>query len=367
MQIDFHHAITYILARIAGFAHPDAEVVAHSAQYVDDATCAGSIRFKNHGPFHRIASAHPYDPREAERLLDVLGNLNNASNVETWSIFHFLPGNGGAVAGEGNGFTMIQRFKCMPDSPLATAMCKASIDANGRANSLHRLGITAHVYADTFAHKHFVGMKHPINLIRNISANGAHLHAVVRNAVSHLVGALPLGHGPALTCPDMPFLSWSFIASDGAEDNRDNTLNFIHACDRLVAFFGYYLGNGHAVISPHDRGVLLTGFHSIQHEEGRDRHKEWMALLGRGVFSFGALSEEELSDLAYVAKGQGSWKQKALGTTKVDDEDGPFTWAPSFETSDWKLFHEALMEHKEDVLTRIFLDFGLNVEEVSRS
>ena len=31
MQIDFHHAVTYVLARLAGFDHADAEIVAYSA------------------------------------------------------------------------------------------------------------------------------------------------------------------------------------------------------------------------------------------------------------------------------------------------------------------------------------------------
>jgi hypothetical protein len=38
MQIDFHHAVTYLCARMAGFAAAEAEIIAYSAQYVDDAT-----------------------------------------------------------------------------------------------------------------------------------------------------------------------------------------------------------------------------------------------------------------------------------------------------------------------------------------
>lgn len=41
MQIDFHHATTYVLARLAGFEHPEANIIAYSAQYVDDATNSG--------------------------------------------------------------------------------------------------------------------------------------------------------------------------------------------------------------------------------------------------------------------------------------------------------------------------------------
>jgi len=37
MQIDFHHAVTYVVARCAGFPHDDAAVIAYAAQDVDDA------------------------------------------------------------------------------------------------------------------------------------------------------------------------------------------------------------------------------------------------------------------------------------------------------------------------------------------
>jgi len=45
MQIDFHHAVTYVVARLAGFGHREAEVVAYCAQYVDDARNTGEIIF----------------------------------------------------------------------------------------------------------------------------------------------------------------------------------------------------------------------------------------------------------------------------------------------------------------------------------
>ena len=47
MQIDFHHGVTYTVARLAGFAHRDAETIAYCSQYVDDATNSGATRFDN--------------------------------------------------------------------------------------------------------------------------------------------------------------------------------------------------------------------------------------------------------------------------------------------------------------------------------
>ncbi len=45
MDIDAHHAGTYVVARLAGISHREAEIIAHAAQYVDDATNEGVIHF----------------------------------------------------------------------------------------------------------------------------------------------------------------------------------------------------------------------------------------------------------------------------------------------------------------------------------
>ena len=82
MQIDFHHAATYAIARIAGFEPQDAEVVAHASQYVDDSTTSGFIHFENGMRFRRDATAHP--------MLDA-GNLDNDVAALSWLPFHFLP------------------------------------------------------------------------------------------------------------------------------------------------------------------------------------------------------------------------------------------------------------------------------------
>ena len=86
MQLDFHHAVTYVTARIAGFGHEEADIIAYSSQFVDDAVSSGVVCFDNKAMYSRISSAHKaIDPR----------NLDNAENHLIWLPFHFLPGNGG--------------------------------------------------------------------------------------------------------------------------------------------------------------------------------------------------------------------------------------------------------------------------------
>jgi len=91
MQIDFHHAVTYVVARLAGFGHREADVVAYCAQYVDDAINDGEIIFDSGAMYSRICSAHKgLDYRH----FDVLASRR------VWVPFHFLPANGGKKAGE---------------------------------------------------------------------------------------------------------------------------------------------------------------------------------------------------------------------------------------------------------------------------
>src|SRR5512143_3554089 len=113
MQIDFHHAVTYVAARLAGFDHSDADIIAWSAQYVDDATEEGHIAFVNREMYYHIASAH--------RMLDYR-NLDELANHRAWIPFHFLPGNEGLPAGEGGGIDFTHRVICRPNSFVARDM-----------------------------------------------------------------------------------------------------------------------------------------------------------------------------------------------------------------------------------------------------
>src|SRR5690242_10298730 len=154
MQTDFHHAATYALARLAGFDDREAGIIGYSAQYVDDATNSGEIAFDNGARYSRISSAH--------KTLDYR-NFKALENARVWVPFHFLPGNGGAPAGTDPDGTFIRKLVCRPNSPVALDMLARAMSAHTEPSALHRLGITMHVYADTWAHQGFAGVSHEIN------------------------------------------------------------------------------------------------------------------------------------------------------------------------------------------------------------
>jgi hypothetical protein len=351
VQIDFHHGATYVIARLAGFDHLDAEVVAYAAQYVDDATNGGLIAFDNGAMYKRMSSAH--------RTLDYR-NFRELANHRVWIPFHFLPGNGGLPAGQEPPGKFIEKLICVPDSPVARDMVALTIAARGAASGLHRLGIAMHVYADTWAHQGFAGVNHRVNAAHDlVGADGEPDHDLLSRLMNRFVsGALPLGHGAVLSNPDKPWLVWGYTNGRGDVIARDNPTDFMLAADAMCrAMRRYRVGDADADVPgllPRDRGVMNEMIRGIEDDDGDARHMQWLEAIAGGAFSFGRGAP------LYVDKGEGSWKCDALGTTEEHDlDDAVFPYTPEFMRSHWKMFHDALQEHRFDVLHHVLPRYGI--------
>lgn len=367
MQIDFHYAVTYVTARLADFSPEDAGIIAYSAQYVDDAVNSGAILFRNKAMYSRISSAH--------KTLDYR-NFKELANHLTWIPFHFLPGNGGQKAGDNPDGGFVNKLVCKPDSHVAKDMVASCIATRDKRYGLHRLGITMHVLADTFAHQGFAGINHKINeveilkednkkpdgLIGRIADYFGDLFDKVANTV--VSEALPLGHGPALTCPDMPFLKWTYKNGHGTEIDRDNTSIFMDAVHALHKAMVCFKRNDpdHSLlddekISDQDIANIRKNFETFTDEEGEDRNEKWIESIANGDFTFAGQGEE---NLVYAPKGMGSWKHLALDTKKeIETKDERYRFTPDFMTSDWKNFHDALQVHRLEVIRNILPKYGI--------
>jgi len=226
MQIDGHHTMTYVAARLAGYGKRQANIIAYSAQYVDDATNAGTIHFKNGAMYSRIASAH--------KMLDYR-NSDGLANHEVWIPFHFLPGNGGMKAGNDTGDRFIRKLICFPNSHVAKDMLRACALDLKKPYALHRIGITMHVYADTFAHQGFAGVNHEVNEVKHLTSTNPDMDQSFfdKMASYFLSESFPLGHGAALSYPDQPYLKWNYTNGPGDEVYRDNSKIFKEAVDMM--------------------------------------------------------------------------------------------------------------------------------------
>ncbi len=354
MQIDGHHALTYIAARFAGFPQADAATIAYAAQYVDDATNAGVIKFDNGAMYSRVSSAH--------KMLDYR-NSDALANHHVWIPFHFLPGNGNKPAGANPDGSFIRKLICYPDSAVARDMLKVCVADHDKPYGLHRLGITMHVYADTFAHQGFAGVNHKVNEAKLLNSNDKKLEKSFFGKIANFFvsEAFPLGHGAALSHPDRPYLIWEY--RNGLEEHvsRNNPEIFITAIDKMCRAMQCYRARDLEVnleamsgLPSEDRDKILELINAFTDDSGDERHHRWLQEIGNGSFSFGA------EHIAYTAKGDGSWKHQAIGQlAAVDKEEDIFKYQPEFLSSDWKLFHDALQAHRLDILHDVLPKYGI--------
>jgi hypothetical protein len=352
MQIDFHHAVTYVIARLSGFSHPKANIIAYCAQYVDDATNAGEIRFDNGAMYNRISSAH--------KMLDYR-NSKALKNRQVWIPFHFLPGNGGLPAGQAPRGGFHKRLICRPNSRVAQDMVRVCIDDKDKPYGLHRLGITMHVFADTWAHQGFAGVNHKVNEASNIKSQDGKADARLAERLVNffLSEAFPLGHGAVLSYPDRPYLSWKYKNGMGERVKRDNPTDFLNAAGQMCrAMQCWRIGEPDAQVDglpEGDKKKIGTLLRTIKKDDGDERHEIWLKKIEEGHFSF------RPAKLTYIPKGKKSWKYKALGTKEwVDDFDEEFLYKDSFLTSNWKRFHDALQAHRFDLIHDILPKYGIS-------
>lgn len=425
MQIDFHHTVTYVIARAAEFNHQEAEIIAYSAQYVDDATNSGLVQFylgsidkPKLGPtYTRVSSAH--------KMLDYRNN-NELANSNVWLPFHFLPSNDEYqqentwTAGE----PFLPRLICRPNSPIAQLMVKNCIKSLGEQEvadlqsvsyrkALSRLGISMHVYADTWAHQDFAGVAHQFNELSDIKSSG---HGLDDNRVRNIGsgwwtklkskatgGVMPLGHGPALTYPDLPFLTWKYQRPEQWRcysrslqfDNegyvtRNNIEVFIEAAQHMyTAMCAFRQADSSVDLNQPqkmpDEYTQKIKVAFLEHTSTRasERHDEWEKKINGGYFPF-----EMKGDALHYDSEEKQWKSEILKGERVSNLGAPLNtaWNASkkflsgvlpeviqleysvayqypennaFLSSQWKLFHDALMEHRYSVCHDIFPEFNI--------
>ncbi len=268
MQLDMHYYGTYAMARAAGIKQDAAKIIATSAQFVDDNVAGNALEFKDGARIDCEATAHH---------LATLKNLYAKDQRRVWVPFHFLPGN------IGDNYT--ERLKCRKNSDPAQEMVKHHLGLSNRRFACELMGIAAHVYADTFSHDGFSGVSSRGNYIDSSSINvdvnddldpaiktyitdkakeffknesdSCKLPNIIEKEVKgfwlKLVNISAetvsggLGHGPAATYPDRPYLVWQFeYERDDAEakgriSTRNNKETFLEGCRALHGMFEKFI------------------------------------------------------------------------------------------------------------------------------
>jgi len=262
MQVDMHFYGTYALARAAGIKSEAAYLIAYASQFVDDAITDTTTIIDGEVCVRPIMTSHkPLDYQ----------NARDGDQWNVWVPFHFLPGNEPADG------PFVQRMLCRKNSEVAQRVVLHALDENNASHWPYLIGIAAHVYADTFAHYGFVGFEHECNKVKaeTIKTDTRHSPGIVKyirakaedwktKIASGFAEIIPVGHGAVGTYPDRPYLKWTYEYEKNKfikSDRRDNTANYMEACECLYYFFNEYCKK-----NPNERDPAgPRGWDSISH------------------------------------------------------------------------------------------------------
>ena len=357
MNIDFHYGVIYVIARLAGLEKPEAETVAHACQYVDDATVSGVLQFAGGESYDRFASAH--------KMFDYK-NVEDSDDKRVWAPFHFLPG--------GQGDTLEEKSVCRPDSVIAQEMVQHAIKGRDAENALHRLGITLHVYVDTWAHQNFTGTISDHNVVKSLrsedhgpgiwEASLKHFLEVAKDAAtSELLDHVSrLGHGAAIHFPDLPWAKWTYVNGHGQTIARDNLPDFMKAADMAYrAIEGFRRGNIEYTTEPGLPAEVQAALQSLLASSRSEDPVKRLDFFAQAVVA-GKIPGIDEPIPTYVAKGPGSWKHAATDIIdEVADGDTKPVWSDRFEQSDYRKFHDAIKQHRFVVTQEILPQHGVRL------
>jgi len=348
MDIEFHYYMTYLVAARAGFTPPEAEVIAHSAQSVDDNHIKYKVTGAPKGDYFNYISQTMDILRPTQQLLRI------------YPIFHFIPGDPDAPTarrkdGRRDGWVTT------PNSRLAGKM----IDSALGSKNLYRIGVSAHGFVDTWAHQNFVGRRDAYN---DLPGSG-------------IKQLLNVGHGSAGHQPDQPALVWADPRL--VDDVVDNRARFLDAAEHLFRKMALHLDPSLTEAALAAEVAQLRA--DLDADIGPpDHHGDKLMKAARiaryraraGSEPYGGRALDDYLEYAWfnaaVNEEVGHFRQKiddVLGMLAdyVDQTEAfECSWKTpeTFDRTDWYRFVEAVKAHQNacwDILVRENLD-GLDAE-----
>jgi len=259
MDIDFHFGTIYILSRWADFSSDTAKTLATTSQFVDDNLPNNPLTRK-----YRHSGHAPLD-----NLIDLV------NDDKVWIPFHFLP----SLDGSGD-----ERLICQKNSSLAQELASFMTSITNLDNlNLFRLGISLHVYADTWAHRKFSGFITSTNRVNNPNII-LPIQADWEKAEDEFIHNLPpLGHVKAIHWPDRPYAYWQCSAFP---DGRKNWEEFLEAAQSIYNILAKINNCEDLNLSQNQENLLLDSFQNITDENYTNRNNEWINRITTGFFEF---------------------------------------------------------------------------------
>jgi len=345
MQLDFHFYAIYALARCAGFSPESAQTAAYSSQHTDDAKYEHALEFENGGRFQQVLTAHQFlDP----------GTFSKTTCYRIWVPFHFLPGNSGTEFSD--------RMLTRPGSPIAQKMIEGLLGSAAKPFALHRLGITLHVYADSWSHQGFMGLQHDKNDVKRLNVKNEDRNSILaifrELKEKFLEYALPsLGHAQAGHFPDEPCREWTYTDFRGKRRDISNTERALDAAQSCYMLMVGFLARfpEYAENPARNWNEIAPAFRTLFEAEKslERREKKWRDAVSSGAFGFKVIEADKR--LRYDDR---EWFRSAV-KVRQEGEKEKYERLPGFETSNWKYFHDAGAYHRFTVLHEILPGSGI--------
>jgi len=250
MNKSFHYYCIRVLAEKARFEPEHAQTIAYASQYTDDSTEFGKMTITNipHDfEYPRLnRSRNEFDPictsHSAKNWFSKLWKwakfyLKTDVQRKVLMPFHFLPPEA-LSSGNGDQFD----FVTQPNSRLANLIVEEALASLSHATaatldqSLIKLGIALHTYADTWSHSGFSGRHNSVeNDIKRIQKkNGNKYQAANPLEFSVSYAAPDVGHAEAGGLPDESNMDWKAkYANKRSGIQRTNTESFLIAASHI--------------------------------------------------------------------------------------------------------------------------------------
>ncbi len=329
MDREFHYTITGIIARRSGFSDEDALTIAHASQLVDDNDTLRTI--------HNGDSDNPYEVYISQTM-DILKPKRELMRI--YPIFHFIPGDPAAASARRSDGKM-HILTTTPGSDRAYRIMKAAREENASCR-LHRLGVAAHAFVDTWAHQNFVGWYDGIN--------------------GEDMNLLPnVGHADFIHHPDWVGHSWNDSRIINSQIN--NNYRFLDAAKCLFQEFteSTHIADSDTLWAALQEDLLdaMGPAFSGETPVGRDaRHESYHRL-----FELPEYDPRFWFDSAVETTVNGLPDEFVPALTVFEDR---YEWKENWQNSDWYLFQEAIKAHQAfcmEELAQLFEQMNVNLSE----
>ncbi|MBN2662871.1 MAG: hypothetical protein JXR68_04405 [Bacteroidales bacterium] len=336
MQKDFHYNVIRILAEKSGFTANEAQIIAYSSQFVDDATEFSPIKIPEDVKcdFSRL-NENILDPVcTAHKGLQFLGDFKKSVQMKIYFSFHFLPPE--IYTNQKNYDYITKSNSNFGKALMNKAIENFNSNTNSRTYNLIALGIALHTYADTWSHQGFSGRKSTEeNNVEDIKLwsdkKWDNIKAI--NRLRNLI--LPeIGHAEAYHYPDLPYLNWEYKKNAKLKQITRNNLDiFINAVENIYNYLSKISPNAPQNISE-IKPQLIKGLSYVE-DDYKKRAEKYQKIFPEIGFHY---NPED-------------WKNEVLNTkSKKFSTDIINREKPIYK---WLIFHQAALDQRNYVIERI--------------